>query len=97
MGANTAVAPTHPAYTAPTNVAHKMRAFVAGQFDPRTAVNVSSLERIVAKMYDAAGLEDPPLRLPLGEDTVELLGSQLKGLQENLEKWKGWSKGLKEQ
>ena len=70
---------------------------MVGQFDPKTANNVSNLDKIVGRMYDAAGLPNPPLRLPLGADTLEQVRAQIKNIGENLEAYASWSDGIREQ
>ncbi|KIP01221.1 hypothetical protein PHLGIDRAFT_379324 [Phlebiopsis gigantea 11061_1 CR5-6] len=97
LGGNSDVEPVHPAYDTPTNVSVRTRNFVVGQYDPRTASNVSNLAKIVARMYDAAGLASPPLRLPLGADTLSAVRAQIKSLGENLEQYASLSDGIREE
>ena len=74
-----------------------MRSFVAGQYNPKTANNVSNPDKIVERMYDAADLPNPPLRLPLGADTLSLVRAQLKTVGENLEKYASLSDGIRQE
>ncbi|KIP01476.1 hypothetical protein PHLGIDRAFT_352934 [Phlebiopsis gigantea 11061_1 CR5-6] len=87
---------THPAYTKPTNAATAARKYVVDQFNPATAQNVSNLDRVVARMFDASRLDEPPLRLPLGADAVEHVRTQMEMIGYDLKEYKSWSEGLLE-
>ena len=96
LAANSSFPPPHPAYARPGNPATAARAFVVGQFDAATAVRVSSLDRVVARMFDASRLENPPLRLPLGADALEHVHTQLGDMRKDLKEYESWSEGLEE-
>ncbi|KIP01399.1 hypothetical protein PHLGIDRAFT_359528 [Phlebiopsis gigantea 11061_1 CR5-6] len=87
---------THPAYVKPTNAASEARKYIVGQFNPATAQNVSNLDRMVARMFDVSRLEKPPLWLPLGEDALERVRTQMEMVGNDLRAYKSWSEGLLE-
>ena len=86
----------HPAYAKPTNAATAARKYVVGQFNPATAQNVSNLDRVVARIFEASRLEQPPLRLPLGADALEHVRTQMEIVEKDLKEYRSWSEGLLE-
>ena len=45
-------------------------------------------------MYELAGLDVPPLRLPLGKDSLEGVRAQLASVSAEVEKYQAWSDNL---
>ena len=86
----------HPAYAKPANAATAARKYVVGQFNPATAQNVSNLDRVVARIFEASRLEQPPLRLPLGADALEHVRTQMEIVEKDLKEYRSWSEGLLE-
>ena len=53
-----------------------------------------NLNKAVAKIYELAGVENPPLRLPLGKDSLESIRGHLANVSAEVEKYRSWSDDL---
>ena len=53
-----------------------------------------NLNKAVAKIYELAGVENPPLRLPLGKDSLESIRGHLANVSAEVEKYQAWSDNL---
>ncbi|KAI0093964.1 NAD-P-binding protein [Irpex rosettiformis] len=49
------------------------------------------------KIYELSTLENPPLRLPLGHDSIQYIRKQLDSIASDLEGYEGWSADVVEQ
>ena len=76
----TAVSP-HPAYTHP----------IKG-----LDVRWGDVRKVVARIYEASLLQDPPMRLFLGEDANVDVKAKAKMLVNEVEAFASWSEGLME-
>ncbi|GJE98606.1 NAD(P)-binding protein [Phanerochaete sordida] len=95
MAAKATTLPAHPAYTAPGTPAALGRTIIAAARDP--AAKHGDLARTVARIYDLAGLERPPLRLVLGLDSLGVVRGHLGSVLREVEEYEGWSEGLREE
>ncbi|KAH9923789.1 hypothetical protein B0H21DRAFT_154151, partial [Amylocystis lapponica] len=80
------MAPMHPAYNNP--------AIPNGPVALRQGVTNTLMgdpEKAAVLMYKLSGLAEPPLRLPLGHDSIYLYKAQLASLTADLEKYESWS------
>ena len=89
--------PPHPAYTNPALPSVTMRrgilASATSQEDPN--FHVGGDPAMAAKtFYRLSELASPPLRLPLGKDSVELCRGKLSSFSSEVEKYASWSDGL---
>lgn len=50
--------------------------------------------KAASRIYDLAELENPPLRLALGEDCVNAIRGKLTAVLEDLDKYASWSRNL---
>lgn len=54
-------------------------------------------QKFAEKIWQLLALPDPPLRLPLGPDAVDLIEGQLKRISSDVDAYKGWSADVLEQ
>ena len=89
--------PPHPAYTKPTLASAISRkailASLTGNMDPGYNVN-GDAAKAAQVLYRLSKLENPPLRLVLGEDCVELARSKISRFSAEVEVYASWSQGL---
>lgn len=52
------------------------------------------VNKAIVKIYELAGLDNPPLRLPLGKDVVSSLKAQIASLTDTVDKYESWSENL---
>lgn len=52
------------------------------------------VNKAIVKIYELAGLDNPPLRLPLGKDVVNSVKAQIASLTETVDKYESWSENL---
>jgi len=64
--------PAHKAYAKPDSIVTTLR----GGFQTMMT-NGADPDLVVEKMYELSQLEQPPLRLPLGKDAVDVIRKQL--------------------
>ena len=83
-------APPHPAYGKPNLPSFVARSILS---DPNYVLP-GDLNKGVAKIYELACLQNPPLRLPLGKDAVESVKAQLASVTAEVEKYESWSDNL---
>ena len=80
----------HPAYTNPALPGAASRR----AFEDKTDKWPGDTRKAVAKIYELAQLEDPPLRFALGKDCIATHRAKLVQLEENLGKYESWSEDL---
>ncbi|KAI0710834.1 NAD-P-binding protein [Earliella scabrosa] len=89
--------PPHPAYTKPTLASAISRkailASLRGNMDAGYNVN-GDAAKATQVLYRLSKLENPPLRLVLGEDCVELARSKISRFSAEVEEYASWSQGL---
>ncbi|KAH8104677.1 hypothetical protein BXZ70DRAFT_608168 [Cristinia sonorae] len=81
--------PPYPAYDKPHLTTTKLREIIKN-----TPSRRGDPEKAVDRIYDLAGLEDPPMRLLLGKDAIGRLRAQQVNLLADAEKYESWSEGL---
>lgn len=87
--------PAHPAYTAPTNPAAKIRQSFAAAGDPNN--KIGDPRKAARVVYELAGHSSPPLRVVLGHDSIALARSQLELVNKDVDQSaEVWSKDLQE-
>ncbi|CAL1712830.1 unnamed protein product [Somion occarium] len=79
----------HPAYTKPTLITNVLRATLRDH-----KMKEGDTSKGVQKIYDLSLLLDPPLRLPLGKDAVEMVKGEAKSILDDAAKYESWSEGL---
>ena len=87
---NTKTIPSHPAYADPLLSSQLAREWLATNRDtlpgnPRKAAE---------KIFHLTKLANPPQRLVLGHDAIELVRRKLKGMEDDLKEYEGWTDGL---
>ena len=50
--------------------------------------------KAVEKIYQLSELEQPPTRLPLGKDAVQLARAHIAAVTNDLDKFESWSENL---
>lgn len=83
------ITPLHPAYTDPALPTQKVRAYIpivsaAGDTDKATKMIYHKL----------ANHPNPPLRLPVGKDSIEMIKAKLDRILRDVEEYKEWSEDL---
>lgn len=87
--------PVHPAYTKPDSAVAKQRAFEEVAHDDPTH-KIGDTDKAIEKIWDLSTLTEPPLRLPLGKDSVAEIRTQLQNITADLDAYEGWSEDLLE-
>ncbi|KAH9944674.1 NAD(P)-binding protein [Amylocystis lapponica] len=87
---NSAIAVPHPAYDGPDSIATKVRQFVKSH----AQLPVGDPQKGVQVLYKLANLADPPLRFPLGKDSVEAIKQKSASLLAVVQQYESWSEGL---
>ncbi|THG94377.1 hypothetical protein EW026_g7084 [Hermanssonia centrifuga] len=83
-------APPHAAYLKPSLASAASRSYLLNK-----NVRISGdAGKAIAKVYNLAQLEDPPLRLPLGNDAVTGFREKVAKILTDVDKYKSWSEGL---
>ena len=67
--------------------------FVLDQFK-ENASGVLSMDKVVARVFEATLLDSPPLRLPLGQAGIDRARAQMKLVADNIDSYESWSAGL---
>lgn len=57
---------------------------------------MGDVSKAAKQIYRLSTLPEPPLRLPLGKDSIETIEDQLELIRADLEKYKSWSEDLME-
>lgn len=78
--------PIHPAYDDPSLTSYAVRKYLAN--DPKVLGNAN---KAAVKIYELAGLKNPPLHFPLGQDALAAAATKSKIYAEASEKYKSWS------
>ena len=86
--------PPHPAYTGPSTPASLVRQSFAAAADP--SYKIGDVGRAVKRIYEIAEHPNPPLRVVLGDDAIELVRAQLELVRKDVDGSVAWSHGLKE-
>ena len=86
-GDNGVKVPPHPAYDPAKLVVRQI-------FTQHDLSFGGDLRKAVAKIYALAGLEDPPMRLPLGKDAVKGIRDQIASVAAEVDKYESWSDDL---
>ena len=77
----------HPAYAKPTLHATSSRTWIKNAgFEPP-----GNSKRAISKLYELSLLDDPPLHLALGKDSVAIVKKELQTSLEQLQKYESWS------
>ncbi len=84
--------PAHPAYTKPGLPVIAVRSALENLNDPNN--KFGDAEKAAHKFYELASLSDPPLRLILGQDAIEMIRSKMKSVASDIEKYEAWSSDL---
>ncbi|PSR71895.1 hypothetical protein PHLCEN_2v12239 [Hermanssonia centrifuga] len=86
------VLPAHPAYTKPGLPVVAVRSALENLNDPNN--KFGNAEKAAHKFYELASLPDPPLRLILGQDAIEIIRSKMKSVASDIENFEAWSSDL---
>lgn len=84
-----ATTPAHAAYTAADSVVTNVR----GGFQSMMT-NGADVKLAVVEVYKLSELEQPPLRLPLGKDSINIIRQQLAAITADVDKYESWSEKL---
>lgn len=95
LGGKAAQFPAHPAYTKPDGHVAKQREYEKIAYDD-PANKMGDVEKAAQKIFDLSNLAEPPLRLPLGKDSVAEIRSQLQRIAADLDAYEEWSGDLLE-
>ncbi|KAH9914373.1 NAD-P-binding protein [Epithele typhae] len=89
--------PQHPAYSDPSlTVSIVRRSFAEGVNDGDAAARFGHSDAVkgVARIYELSKLDDPPMHLPLGLDSVAFLSEYAEGVRKDVEEYASWSDDL---
>lgn len=81
--------PLHPAYDNP-----RLPSFAARQFSGQLVSTAADPEKAVVRFYELAHLPNPPLRFPIGKDSVASGREQIRKVIADLDQYESWSEGL---
>ncbi|CDO72275.1 hypothetical protein BN946_scf184970.g127 [Trametes cinnabarina] len=81
-------APQHPAYSNPDLPANKVRAEWRGFVSP------GDTQKAVEVFYKIAGLPDPPLHFPLGQEAIDMIRKKTATLNATITEYESWSEKL---
>ena len=87
--------PVHSAYTETESITRTRELFAAA-WDPRGAMRIGDVDKATQKIYEISKLENPPMRLSLGKDCLELTRAQVQRLTVDLDECEKWSEDLLE-
>ena len=87
---NALILKQHPAYTRPGSPSMTIRE----RFQDPDLIYRGDAKKAVAKIYQLARLDDPPLRLALGKDCINMLRTKLDELAKGVDKYESWSEDL---
>jgi hypothetical protein len=76
------VLPQHSAYTDPSTPTSQIRAYMFGAYAPK-----GDPAKAAQAMIKIANLDDPPLRIPLGVDAVEVVKGKCRNVLDEVEKY----------
>jgi len=76
------VVPQHPAYSDPSTPSSKIRGYLLGPY-----VGKGDPVKAAQAMIKIANMENPPTRIPLGIDAVEMVKAECKSVLEEVEKY----------
>ncbi|PCH34687.1 NAD(P)-binding protein [Wolfiporia cocos MD-104 SS10] len=79
--------PPHPAYSKPDSPSVKRRSLVQ---DPNLVLR-GDVNKAAEVIYKVAGLDNPPVHLPLGHGAVEIAKKKVASLLADVEKYASWS------
>lgn len=88
------VLPLTPGYTADSPAAIG-RAIIASSLDPH--MKQGDLRRTMERVYELSGIADPPLRFVIGLDSLGAVRAHLERVRGEVDKFEGWSEGVKEE
>ncbi|CAL1712886.1 unnamed protein product [Somion occarium] len=80
---------SHPAYTKPTLLSNIIRAITHDK-----NLKQGDASKGVEKIYTLSLLPEPPFRLPLGKDALEMVREEANSILEDVSKYESWSEGL---
>ncbi|EGN93821.1 hypothetical protein SERLA73DRAFT_188923 [Serpula lacrymans var. lacrymans S7.3] len=83
--------PEHPAYKKSSLPSHRARQALSVD---RHQTARGDPEKAAQKMYEVAGLDNPPPRLALGKDCLKSVRTKTEGLTANLNEYESWSDDL---
>lgn len=92
MFSNAIIPPPHPAYTKPTLPTVIGRGLFANPNG--LTIPWNDLEKTVARIYQLATLDNPPLHVALGKDALGAIRNQIELLRKELEQYESWSADL---
>ena len=84
---NAVFIPQHPAYTKPTLPTVASRQL----FSSEERVFPNDVQKGVAKIYELASAEKPPVHLLLGKDCVSQVRAHIAALQAEIDQYESWS------
>ena len=87
-------APQHPAYANSDSAVNIWRKFQEGPPDPARLRQLSDTAKGVQRIFDLTRLSDPPLRMPLGKDSVGFIRGYAAELTNMVEEYASWSNDL---
>ncbi|KAJ3488438.1 hypothetical protein NLI96_g2858 [Meripilus lineatus] len=87
---NNVKVPPHPAYTNPNLEANKVRGFLDGA----AAAVGGDPNKAVARFYELAHLDQPPLRFTIGKDAIVFVRQQVERIVADIDQYESWSEGL---
>ncbi|KAJ8495799.1 hypothetical protein ONZ45_g12705 [Pleurotus djamor] len=62
--------------------------------EPTARIPYGDPKKVVEKVYEASRLEEPPMWLPLGKDSVKMILAQVLDLEKVVRQYEGWSDDL---
>ncbi|TCD71474.1 hypothetical protein EIP91_008854 [Steccherinum ochraceum] len=86
---NSDILPQHPAYAKPTLISSVIRESMKNPPGRR-----GNPQKAAERLYELAGLEDPPMRLVLGSDAIRRTRQQSAAVAVEVDKFEAWSDGL---
>ena len=89
------ILPAAPGYEDPETPAAVGRKIIASSLNPTE--KIGDLRRTMEKIYELSLVENPPLRLIIGLDSLGVVRGHLNKVMGELEAYKSWSEGLKEE
>ncbi|RDX50936.1 NAD(P)-binding protein [Lentinus brumalis] len=88
-------APRHPAYPVTDSIHHKIReVWETRPQDSARLLRASDPAKGVQKIYELTQLDNPPLRMPLGKDSVNFIQQFAAELTKSAEEYASWSDNI---
>jgi len=87
---NMVIIPPHPAYTKPTLPSTIFRNLLKDF----STVPLGDPKKAAVTFYKLSELENPPLRFPIGKDSIGYIRTQLASIKKDVDEYESWSEGL---